>query len=427
MVLAESTRGFPRIHSIFYAVFDVEKGTIVKHQVPEGSVTPCGSTKPLLDFGAISEYIIPKNQLSKRLVTISTDKHKIMGCPVLLNNHEKYRDLRNEFRFNLSFVFERDAETSSYEAVVRKLARVLEVLEVECDFLSKDATLETKTVQNVIEQLFEDLNTYCECQIPINAFNTINLKLFPTYPNPPPVHDYEVPVCTVDLQKMVSVNWDLTIQKLAAHINGINHVKAIAELANVKPEWARQSMQHLLYYGCIIMTDIFQFSNVYAVKPEITRLLDDKSGMPQECLQYITLPHATPPPLQRIFALYCGLQHGLSVRDWAEEHQVTALPIDIRRFISFGVIKGLIYRVYKYPILTQLAGEPSPPPKRIINVNTGTTIHPDIVPYLDGSHHYDEICTALKCSPQELDEQLGATPDILPNTERQWCVKYIYR
>lgn len=44
------------------------------------------------------------------------------------------------------------------------------------------------------------------------------------------------------------------------------------------------------YYGCIIMTDIFQFSNVYAVKPEITRLLDDKSGMPQECLQYITLP-----------------------------------------------------------------------------------------------------------------------------------------
>lgn len=130
MVLAESTRGFPRIHSIFYAVFDVEKGTIVKHQVPEGSVTPCGSTKPLLDFGAISEYIIPKNQLSKRLVTISTDKHRIMGCPVLLNNHEKYRDLRNEFRFNLSFVFERDAETSSYEAVVRKLARVLEVLEV---------------------------------------------------------------------------------------------------------------------------------------------------------------------------------------------------------------------------------------------------------------------------------------------------------
>ena len=46
---------------------------------------------------------------------------------------------------------------------------------------------------------------------------------------------------------------------------------------------------------------------------------------------------------------------------------------------------------------------------KIININTGAAIHPDIIPYLDGLHHYDEICTALKCSPQELDEQLQAT------------------
>lgn len=36
-------------------------------------------------------------------------------------------------------------------------------------------------------------------------------------------------------------------------------------------------------------------------------------------------------------------------------------------------------------------------------------IHPDIIPYLDGKHHYDEICTDLECSPQELNEQLGCT------------------
>lgn len=38
------------------------------------------------------------------------------------------------------------------------------------------------------------------------------------------------------------------------------------------------------------MTDIFQFSNVYAVKQEITRMLDESNGLAQECLQYITLP-----------------------------------------------------------------------------------------------------------------------------------------
>lgn len=48
---------------------------------------------------------------------------------------------------------------------------------------------------------------------PSDASNTINVKLFPTYPNPPEVHDYQVPVCVVELKKMMSLNWDLTVQK----------------------------------------------------------------------------------------------------------------------------------------------------------------------------------------------------------------------
>ncbi|KAI9478371.1 MAG: nitrogen permease regulator 2 [Benjaminiella poitrasii] len=337
-------QGFPRIHSIFYAVFDIIKGTIVKHQVPEGSITPQThnmtssltidpaqqNNKTLIDFEAISEYIIPKKQLYKRLVTVCTNGYKVMGCPIVLHDHERYRHFRNEFRFNLCFVFEQDAETSSYEAVVRKLSRVLEGLELECNFLSKDVSPDSQTIQNVIEQLFEDLNSYCECQIPINTFNTINLKLFPTYPNPQTVYDYHVPVCTVDMKKMMNSNWDITVQKVASLINGIYHVKRIAELANVKPEWARQSIEHMMYYGCIILTDIFQYSNVYAVKPEITRLFDPRYGLAQECLHYIMLPNAPEIPIERIYALYCGLKYGLTVKDWIEEQQLTLLQVDER-------------------------------------------------------------------------------------------------
>ncbi|OBZ85444.1 Nitrogen permease regulator 2 [Choanephora cucurbitarum] len=417
--------GFPRIHSIFYAVFDIIKGTVVKHQVPEGSITPqvhnsesdLQSNNTLIDFESISEYIIPKKQLYKRLVTLSTNGYKVMGCPVVLNDHERYRHFRNEFRFNLCFVFEEDAETSSYEAVVRKLSRVLEGLELECNFLSKEISSEAQTIQNVIEQLFEDLNSYCECQIPINPSNTINIKLFPTYPNPQTVYDYHVPVCTVDVKNMMNPNWDITVQKVASHINGINHVKRIAELANVKPEWARQSMEHMIYYGCIIMIDIFQYSNVYAVKPEITRLFDPKYGLAQECVSFITIPNAAEISIERIYALYCGFKHGLTVKDWIEEQQLAFLNIDERRVISFGIIKDLIYRVHKYPILTTTtSGNESmsqldfPLPHqyhRVLNKCTGQPIHPDIIPFLDGKHHYDEICTELECSVQELDEQLG--------------------
>ncbi|KAK4521804.1 Succinate dehydrogenase assembly factor 3 (SDH assembly factor 3) (SDHAF3) [Mucor velutinosus] len=428
-------QGFPRIHSIFYAVFDIIKGTVVKHQVPEGSITPQNgpasvsdsitidpsthhnSSKTLINFEAISEYIIPKKQLYKRLVTICTNGYKVMGCPVVLHDHERYQHFRNEFRFNLCFVFEQNAETSSYEAVVRKLSRVLEGLELECNFLSEEVGSESQTVQNVIEQLFEDLNSYCECQIPINEFNTINLKLFPTYPNPQTVYNYHVPVCTVDVNKIMTSNWDITVQKVASLINGVNHVKRIAELANVKPEWARQSMEHMMYYGCIIMTDIFQYSNVYAVKPEITRLFDAKYGLAQECLRYIMLPNAPEISIERVYALYCGLKYGLTVKDWIEEQQLTLLHIDERRVISFGVIKGLIYRVHKYPILTSTSQQENEPFRfpskqqyhRVVNKYTGMSIHSDIIPFLDGKHHYDEICTELECSPQELDEQLGCT------------------
>lgn len=84
--------------------------------------------------------------------------------------------------------------------------------------------------------------------------------------------------------------------------------------------------------------------------------------------------------------------------------------------ISFGVIKGLIYRVHKYPILAstnESETQSSFPSKSqyhlVVNKYTGMAIHPDIIPYLDGKHHYDEICTDLECSPQELNEQLGCT------------------
>lgn len=102
-------------------------------------------------------------------------------------------------------------------------------------------------MQYLIEQLLEDLNSYCECQISISRYplsfisatslynlptvrgfnshpffyktfvddsNTINIKLFPTYPNPPPVHDYQVPVYTVELKQLMDVNWDITMQKV---------------------------------------------------------------------------------------------------------------------------------------------------------------------------------------------------------------------
>ncbi|KAI8358772.1 nitrogen permease regulator 2-domain-containing protein [Mortierella sp. GBAus27b] len=527
--------GFPRLLSVFYCTFHPFQGPKVMYEVPEGSIL--SKTSPLVDFDSISEYLIPKVELCSKLVTISTPTCKVVGFPIYLE-HTKF--LRNALMFNLAFVFDKDAETSSYEPVVRKMARVLKALEKENEFLSRQtryvlmgsgnvasslhsssvpstpattsasamaiqasklpltgsasntetvqpsgnahtgnngiletiseaasamslnetstsdtttqgqaqgvggstapaepsgsdpsaapvdsaqlastitssslvsspphmignattpvimappssspfplskssSTSSTTTVnnpangttsaptsqkstplilplqdqpdgsgmQNLIEQLLEDLNSYCECQIPVDSANTINLKLFPTYPNPTPVYDYQVPISTVHLEALTDVSWDMTMQRITRFINGVNSVKRIAEYADVETGLARLCMQHLLYYGCIIMVDLFQFKNIYAVKLEMMRLTEDLA-LQSECVSYVTLPDMYAPSFAKIFSLYCSLQYGVVLQDWIEQNQIADYNIDVRRFISFGMIKGFLYRVHKYPIM----------------------------------------------------------------------------
>lgn len=184
----------PRIRSVFYATFDAREGERHYHrsteraplnsfpgpklvyQVPEGSIStsqpsihspmlasastehlgnpdimslsaiskspsrPPLTTRPspsnhkrapsspvILDFDSIVEYVIPKNHLCGRLVRCNTPTHRFIGFPVVLTG-EKYE--RNEFRYNLCFVFDRLADLSCYEPIVRKCARVLLSCEV---------------------------------------------------------------------------------------------------------------------------------------------------------------------------------------------------------------------------------------------------------------------------------------------------------
>lgn len=91
--------------------------------VRSSSANPC-----LFKFEDISRYVIPPSALCGRLVTCTTRRHQIIGFPVELYNEERYE--RNFFRYNVCFVFERTADLSCYEPIVRKIGRVLTTCEV---------------------------------------------------------------------------------------------------------------------------------------------------------------------------------------------------------------------------------------------------------------------------------------------------------
>jgi hypothetical protein len=68
----------------------------------------------------------------------------------------------------------------------------------------------------------------------------------------------------------------------------------------------------------------------------------------------------------KLYSLYLSLHQGITVREWYNTNKKDLRNIDVRRFLTFGVIKGIIYRVNTYPI--------------------GKTLKPDFE-YLDKSLH----------------------------------------
>lgn len=69
-----------------------------------------------------------------------------------------------------------------------------------------------------------------------------------------------------------------------------------------------------------------------------------------------------------IVQLYASLKQGQTVKQWYTQHTQQLVNIDIRRFITFGIIKGFLYRVHKYALATG-----TPPPSTHTNPTTATS------------------------------------------------------
>jgi hypothetical protein len=208
--------------------------------------------------------------------------------------------------------------------------------------------------------------------------NTINLKLFPTRPPPAPVYAWHVPLSTVDLTS-IATSSDLTLCRITPFINGISSVAQIAQLADTDLGLTRKAIQHLLYYGCVLLLDIFQFAAVYAPTPEMGTFVEDEEAQ-DEAVRYVCM--GTYRRLQegegsdtegkkeewgwrsrevgvdkaRVVHLYTTLRQGMTLKHWCAEHHILLSGIDVRRFVTFGIIKGFLYRVHKYVVAPSVLG-----------------------------------------------------------------------
>lgn len=384
---------FPRLLAIFFAVFHPQAGPEVIYQVPSdfiGSASnPSGASKEdhffCINMDSVSEYLIPKRQLCDRMVSICNSGYRILGWPIRVEGSQYER---NAFIFNCCMAFDETQDVSSYIPVVRRLARVLKNMEEMKKILSSDT--ERRIIQIVIQRVLEDLNSYGECRIPIiDDEVTLNIKLLPRYAQPRKVRPWHVPVPLAPLQELVSDNWDLTVQKVIPHIDGVSSVRQISESSDVDPLLVASCMEHLIYYNCLMITDIFQFNAIYSVTPEINRLNVDQD-LKVECCEYVrSRMSSTKLTWATIFELYTSLRCSMPLKEWMKIHYNEVRHIDLRRFITYGTTKGFLYRVYTYPFLEQE------------NRNS------KLAQMADGTRHLDDICTSEGRSYSEIMAALG--------------------
>ncbi|ORY68591.1 nitrogen permease regulator 2 [Pseudomassariella vexata] len=449
------------IQGIFYARFLPEEGTKIVAQSPPGCIVASSLTPhlkpPLVDFDIIQEYIIPRKAFFNHFLTVNSpdNKYSILGFPVSIP-HERYH--RNEFIFNFGLVVEADADQIPYERLVRRLAVTFAEMERQGGYLSSEGKLNDgrRPIESLLEIVKEDLNNYGECMIPVDEANTLNMKLFPYHPSPPPVRGWHVPVPKMKLTSILDPTWDLTLQKLVPHIDGVNDVRRIAWLADVSLPLTQTALQHLLYYDTILLLDMFFFGSCYAPRPGVHDFIENKDSLVDECAGYVCINPTSPVPaatgpsgssdggggheragstggeaplagpqrvsnyqLIKLMTTFCV---GRSVMEWIKLHTDAGFPvlqhIDVRRFVQFGVIKGLLYRVHKHVVSKQYLTLLATGHARPLREDEVSSIRPHegvdgdglvadpLQRYTDGCHSFDQIITEQNMADGKIMDNL---------------------
>ncbi len=232
-------------------------------------------------FDSTSEYIVTGHEmLAGKIISLSTHNMHIISFPLIIQNTKRYE--RNSLLFSVGFVIRRSSDPSPFRPLLSKLASTFQSMELESAFLSSEKS--RRRLQDILDGVLLSLNSpSSECHLLLDDANILHLQYFPPPKvQGPPVPDYVVPVLLKPESELQSLDWDLTINWIVPHINGIKYVKHIAESSKVDPEMVRASLRVLRQYHAVACVDMFRYDNIYECTEKAQRMLagdEDLDGL----------------------------------------------------------------------------------------------------------------------------------------------------
>lgn len=225
-----------------------------------------------------------------------------MTRPTQIAN-ERYE--RNALLFSIGIVLRRAADPRPFRPLISKLAMTLRSMEIESGILS-DPIKVNRVLQPLLEHILISMNSpRWECNLLLDRSTTLNLKLFhPPKPPAAPVHDYQVPVLLVRDFQLGYYEWDLAINWVILHIDGITNARQISIKAEVDLEMVLACLRVLRHHNVIEVIDMFVYTNRYECTERAASMLAGKEDkLLREALDFAVKrsnqqkAHLVPPPV----------------------------------------------------------------------------------------------------------------------------------
>ncbi|CAF1474688.1 unnamed protein product [Rotaria magnacalcarata] len=337
-----TNNNLPVLYAIQYSEFDINRGAFVYHETAHTIFSEDQS------FQFVRNFVCPESNLIDKLIVLTIQNQKLIGCPVIIYDQEKYRNNRNEFRFNACFIIPSQADALKYEVAVRKLAKYLRTLEVDSCFLTNDA-LKREHLKPALHEIVRQINKNGEeCSVKMHTSVFVNLKLLERRAEPPTVASSDVPMFCNNIDLAELEQMDQMTQRVIASIDGLRHVNKIAQDTDTELDLVKAAMQNLIYHNVIKLVPIFSYKNRYIVTPKIQELYTTRD-LQKELVFFVVRSGAKDcVSFYESFRMICAFDHGSLVKDVV--NKMKANNIDEKKLVQYCVLKGYLQRVRDYRI-----------------------------------------------------------------------------